>query len=317
MRTKALLGTMLLGLSLAGGRGGAQVIDHSNPASGNDDLVANQSYAWGPLFLGGICRLTDKGSSETSSIFSRNRVNVGQFETSFVFQILNGGPGDASDGLGDSADGITFTIQAQGIDALGAAGGSLGYEGIGRSVCVKFDTVPNDGDPSVSSTGLFRNGEGPFGGIDLMKDGIKLRSQRPFRVDMRYNGRVLAVRITDTVTGGSARQTYAIDIPRTIGSRTAHVGFTAATGLGTSAQDLLKWYWASPPLVARSDARRARFRTAVVAATATGEPVTAWPLGPAPRVKSPFSRAARAVAPVRRARRSSSEPAASSRGGTG
>src|ERR1041385_2857553 len=95
MKMKALFWTVcaVVGLS-APVSGRTQVIDHSNPSTGNDDLVATQSYAWGPMFLGGICRLTDKGSSETAAIFSRNRVNISQFETSFVFQILSGGPGD-------------------------------------------------------------------------------------------------------------------------------------------------------------------------------------------------------------------------------
>jgi hypothetical protein len=279
----------------------AQIIDHSNPALGNDDVVSNQSYAWGPIFLGGICRLTDKGTSETSSIFSRERVNITRFETSFVFQILSGGPDDASEGEGNCADGLTFTIQNQGADALGAAGGSLGYEGIARSLCIKFDTVPNDSDPSVSSTGLFVNGQAPYGGHDLMQDGIKLRSQHPFRVDMAYDGRVLRIRIADTTTGASSLQSYPVDIPRIVGGNTAHVGFTAATGLGSSAQDVLKWYFASPPLrrfgrQSGSGATRVASSAGRDAAGPTSKPktVAAWPVGSVPKLKAPMTRTARA-----------------------
>jgi hypothetical protein len=285
----------MLALSAAGR---AQIIDHSNPSAGNDDLTANQSYAWGPMFLGGVCRLTDKGSSETASIFSREKVNVSQFENSFVFQILNGGPGDASDGEGNSADGITFTIQAQGSDAMGAAGGSLGYEGITKSFCVKFDTVPNNNDPSVSSTGIYGGGEGPFGGYDLMQEGIKLRSQHPFRVDMTYDGAVLQVRITDLVTNAFSRQRYNVDIPKIVGSRLAYVGFTGATGLGTSAQDILKWYYASPTLTGRNQfgaAPSASGSRVAGASVPRGVTVAAWPTAVKPRLKEPMRLTARFV----------------------
>ena len=114
---------------------------------------------------------------------------------------------------------------------------------------MKFDTVPNDGDPSVSNTGLFASGQGPFGGYDMLKNGVKLRNQHPFGVDMKYNGRLLQVRITDVVNGATSHQSYTVNIPRAIGSRTAFVGFTVATGFGSSAQDLLKWYFAAPPLL--------------------------------------------------------------------
>ncbi len=262
----------------------AQVIDHSNPASNNDDLIANQNYDWGPVFLGGLCRLTDKGTSETGSVFSRDRVNVAEFRTSFVFQILSGSPGDASTGEGNIADGITFTLQNQGPDALGAAGGSLGYAGIGHSVAVKFDVVrngwPGGDDPSFSSTGLYANGESPRKGIDLLKDGVNLRSQHPFRADMYYNGRILTVQVTDLATSDSSTQKYTVDIPRLIGSPVAFVGFTAATGLGSASQDIKKWYFSSPPLrqvgqVTRRSPERIALRPALRSAARLT--VAAWP----------------------------------------
>ena len=246
MRTARLGGFLAL---LACGVGAqAQTIDHSNPNTGNDDLVATQSYNWGPVFMGGLCRLTDKGSSEAVSVFTKRQVNITHFVNSFVFQILAGGPRDPSDGTGNLADGLTFTIQNINPTALGGSGGGLGYEGMDHSVAVKFDPVPNAGDPSYSSTGLFTNGQGPYGGVNLLPDLVNLRNQHPFRVDMDYNGSVLQVRITDVVTEATAHQSYKIDIARTIGSQVAYVGFTAATGLGSAAQDLQKWFFSSPPL---------------------------------------------------------------------
>ncbi len=273
-------GGALAALGLGASCAQAQIIDHSHPAAGNDDVVANQSYPWGPMFLGGVCRLTDKGSSETGSFYSRERVDITQFQNSFEFQILSGGPGDPSDGTGNCADGMTFVIQNAGLDALGAEGGSLGYGGIPRSVAVKFDTVPNPGDPSISSTGLFINGTTPEGGIDLLPDGVNLRSQHKMRVDMKYNGRALWVRLADEETGAASVRTYAVDIPQIVGGRTAFVGFTAATGLGTACHDLHKWYFASlgyhSRLSPRPDAPTLRSARRSLP-TGRGVTVAAWP----------------------------------------
>lgn len=268
-----------LTLLLGAGSANAQIIDHSNPSINNNDMVANQSYNWGPIFLGGICRLTDKGSSETGTIFSKERVDITQFETSFVFQILCGGPGDASDGTGNCADGMTFVIQNQGVDALGAPGGSMGYAGITKSVAVKFDTVPNpwDGnpDPSASSTGLYSGGEIPAGGYDLLRDKINLRSQHLFRVDMRYDGRELNVRIADQETNAVSAQSYSVDIPKRVGGATAFIGFTAATGLGTASHDLHRWYFASTPPQSRRVGASLRHKNK--GPFSSGVTVAAWP----------------------------------------
>jgi len=287
MRVRTLIG-LSAALFLAGSNPGrAQIIDHSHPSAGNEDLVATQSYPWGPMFLGAVCRMTDKGTDEAASIFSREKVNITRFRNSFEFQILSGGPGDTTTGEGNCADGITFTIQNAAPDALGGGGGSLGYAGIPHSVALKLDCVPNPGDPSVSSTGLFVNGAVPIGGTDLLQDGISLRSQHPFRVDMEYDGRILGVEITDMLTGVVSTRVYKIDIPATIGSRVAYVGFTAATGLGSSAQDLHKWYFASEPLPVLFQGRSERVSnlrsSRHKALVPEGATVAAWPTTTMPR----------------------------------
>ena len=63
---------------------------------------------------------------------------------------------DATQLTVELTDGFTFTIQNVGPNALGAAGGSLGYQGIRHSVAIKFDIYPN-----LSSTGLYLDGVQP------------------------------------------------------------------------------------------------------------------------------------------------------------
>jgi hypothetical protein len=65
-------------------------------------------------------------------------LNIQHFTTDFTFQITPPGP--------NSTDGMTFTIQNQGLTAHGGIGGALGYQGVTPSVAVKFDTFNNAGE---------------------------------------------------------------------------------------------------------------------------------------------------------------------------
>src|SRR5262249_11868209 len=149
-----------------------------------------------------------------------------------------------------SADGFTFTLQGAGATALGLAGGGLGYGadqagqpgGIAKSVAIKFDLYNNAGE-GPSSTGLYLNGAAPTsaGSIDLRPGGIDLHSGDTMQVAMTYDGTTLVVTITDTVTGRSVSQSYAVDIAGAVGGPAAFVGFTAGTGGETSTVNILNW----------------------------------------------------------------------------
>ena len=66
--------------------------------------------------------------------------------------------------------------------------------------------------------------------IDLSSTGINLHSGDIFNAQLTYNGTMLTVVITDTVTNASATQTYTVNIPAIVGGPTAYVGFTGGTG---------------------------------------------------------------------------------------
>jgi hypothetical protein len=92
---------------------------------------------------GSLLQLTDGGPFEGGSAFFGNRVNIQAFTTDFAFQLSEA-----------QADGFTFTVQNAGLQALGTAGGSLGYAGIGQSVAIKFDIHDNSGEGG-NSTGVY------------------------------------------------------------------------------------------------------------------------------------------------------------------
>ena len=150
---------------------------------------------------------------------------------------------------------MTFAIQGIGPTALDSTGGGggLGYGsdtpggpvGIAKSVAVKFDLYSNANE-GTDSTGLYLNGASPTTpATDLTSTGINLHSGDVFTAQLTYNGSTLSVVITDTATKATATQTYTVNIPATVGSGTAYVGFTAGTGGLSATQDIQTWTYSS------------------------------------------------------------------------
>jgi hypothetical protein len=204
-------------------------------------------------------QLTTGAQNQAGSFFSTAEVNVQAFTTDFTFQ-LSGTP--------PLADGITFTVQANSPTALGPDGGGLGYGasqpngsgGIPKSVAVKFDVYNNAGE-GTDSTGIYVNGASPtVPAISLTSSGIVLSSGDTLSAHLVYDGKNLSLTIKDPVTGATYSGTFAINIPQTIGSTTAYVGFTGGSGGAIASQKILTWTYtptaagasSSPPAAATS-----------------------------------------------------------------
>ena len=70
----------------------------------------------------------------------------------------------------------------------------------------------------------------PVGPVtSLGGSGIAIAGADPLSVTIGYDGTTLSVTITDTVTGASASQTYAVNIPALLAATDGYVGFTAGT----------------------------------------------------------------------------------------
>src|SRR5262249_49587341 len=149
------------------------------------------------------------------------------------------------------ADGFTFVLQANSPTALGQGLAGIGYQGIGRSVAVKFSTFQHPGDPAVSTTGLVLNGANPGGGLDTtVMNGPALNSQNIKQITLTYDGTNLTDRIEDILPHQVFTASFAVNIPQVIGSDTAYVGFTGATGSGPmpgfwELEDVLNWTFTS------------------------------------------------------------------------
>jgi Legume lectin domain/Chitobiase/beta-hexosaminidase C-terminal domain len=191
-------------------------------------------------------QLTTGGADQSGSFFWNAAVNIQSFTTDFQFQ-LSGSP--------PIADGITFTIQADGPTELGPSGGGLGYgpdqpsgaRGIPNSMALKFDVYNNAGE-GTDSTGLYVNGASPtVPATDLSSSGISLSSGDVLNAHLAYDGAMLYLTLHDVVAAKTFATRFPINLPQTIGANAAYAGFTGGTGGLTSSQKILGWTLFSQP----------------------------------------------------------------------
>jgi hypothetical protein len=194
-------------------------------------------------------QLTTGLADQSGSFFWNNLVNIQTFETDFQFQLSGNLP---------IADGITFTVQADGPTALGPVGGGLGYgpdspggtPGIAKSMAVKFDVYSNAGE-GTDSTGLYVNGASPtVPATDITSSGVTLSSGDVINGHIAYDGTMLYLTLKDVVANKWFATRSPINLPQTVGANTAYAGFTGGTGGLTSSQKILGWTFYSQPTFA-------------------------------------------------------------------
>ncbi len=193
----------------------------------------------GAAIVGGNLQLTDGGTFESRTAYTTNTVPVGQFTTTFTFQI----PSKTNAG-----DGFTFVVQGTSNSVYGGIGGSLGYaSSVKKSLAVKFDLYSNSGE-GPNSTGVYTNGAAPtnVGSIDMTSSGVNLHSGDTMTATISYDGSNLVESITDTVTHANFSHTYTgLNIPSLVGASQGYVGFTAGTGGSTATQNILSWTYSN------------------------------------------------------------------------
>ncbi len=152
---------------------------------------------------------------------------MASFTTSFNFQLTNA-----------VADGFAFVIQTDTPSVVAAYGGGLGYIGLSLVVTLRFD-LSNDIGAGADATGLSVNGA--VQAVNLSQTGVNLHGGDVINATIAYIGATLLVTLTDATTGATASQSYAVNIPAAVGSSTAYVGFSGATGNQAATQNILNW----------------------------------------------------------------------------
>lgn len=203
-----------------------------------------------------VLRLTPALGGQSGSAFSTNAISLASdasFSSAFHFRISASGGICDEDGCG--ADGIVFTVQTV-SNTAGGAGGGIGYQGLGNSVGVEFDTWNNGSqdDNNGNHVGIDLSGSVDSvvqvavptgaGNVDRMNNGAIWSAW----VD--YNGATdaLEVRLAQGESAsrpGTALLSYVVDLPSILGSTDAFAGFTSGTGSAYGNHDILAWQFNS------------------------------------------------------------------------
>jgi PKD repeat protein len=201
---------------------------------------------------GPVLELTPSTSFQAGTAFVAKPIPFGpnlSFSTFFLFRLQH--PGGIA-----AADGITFTVQGDNSDDVGAAGGRLGYIGIPDSFCVDFKTYDDGtlfgspGDPNNNYVGLNVNG-GLNNPIYTTITNAPLSDGNIWYAWIDYEGvsQDLEVRLSETPARPLAPTLdVVVNLQAVLGGATnAYVGFTGGTGDGWQEQDILAWKFTALP----------------------------------------------------------------------
>lgn len=196
------------------------------PVNLNTGAMGDPLVGYSPDFT--TYTVTNAVNGQISSGFYLTPQDISGFTLSFTYQSVPG----YHDGVGAvAADGIALIFQnstSGSTTALGGGGGDKGYHGItAPSAALLFDVF-----------GGFYNFPGAtgfqFNGMTGTPNGltnVNLSDGNPVTVSLSYSGTTLVETVTSPLTLNSNTFTYTnIDLPTNVGSSTAYVGFSGATG---------------------------------------------------------------------------------------
>lgn len=195
------------------------------------DGTTGDRFSWqlngGAGLTNGVFTLTDGGGGEARSTWYLFQQDINAFEASFEYLAVS------NNGI---ADGMAFVLQndPSGVNALGGAGGGLGYLGITPSFALKLNLYA--GAPGGSGIQIASGGEGLGTNTYINSDPASPASGDPIKVGLHYLNGLLDVTMTNLVSGLTYATNFSIDIPVAAGGNQAWVGMTAATGGETAYQ---------------------------------------------------------------------------------
>jgi hypothetical protein len=182
---------------------------------------ANNGAGWslngGATFTDSVLTLTEAVNSQARSSFFPDPLYIGGFFASFIYQNQTGG----------GADGFAFVVQndPDGVKALGGAGGALALNGIEPSAAITFNIY--------NASGMAFGVNGSTGSPYTPVDPIDFSAKNPIYVEIEYANGMANVTLVDSntiPTRSFAAEIAVGSLPQIVGTNTAYVGFTGATG---------------------------------------------------------------------------------------
>ena len=173
--------------------------------------------------------ITQAINTQVGALWSDSKISL---NTSFTISAdLFFGAKDA-----DGADGFSFIIQNASKTAIGETGGGLGYQGIGHSVAIEFDTWDNGfGFNDIVNDHAAFDVDGSMSGIGAPIDlgNIEDGQYHPVTISWNAATHVITLSYNGVVIGSQT-----IDVAATVGSDEAYIGFAGSTGAANNLQKI-------------------------------------------------------------------------------
>ena len=212
------------------------------------DSLSGMQLNGSAAYEGEVLQLTGTKTRQAGTAFNTTPISVNEstsFQSSFAFRI-GGGSGAAG------ADGMTFLIQGspQGVDALGRAGGYLGYDTISKSLAIEFDTYRNAGDASANGIAVVVNGQ-TRNAIAETESPLVLNNDQLYFAWVDYDGGTDSLSVylsqTDSKPAAAILETQ-VALDQVVGD-SAFVGFSAGNFDQPNYHHVLLWSFATdaPP----------------------------------------------------------------------
>ncbi len=198
--------------------------------------------------VGDVLRLTPALGGQAGSAFATNAIALNSdvsFSAFFSFNISGSGGSVDVDGL-PGADGIVFTMQTV-ANTAGTGGGGIGFDGLGESLGVEFDTWQNAGDP-LGGNHVGINLDGNVQSVATVVEPIRFNNGDDWFAWVDYNGSndALSVRYSQAAVKPTlAAMNYTVDLTNIFDSSNVFVGFTSGTGAAYSNHDINSFAFSS------------------------------------------------------------------------
>lgn len=182
-----------------------------------------------------VLTLTDNLGNEARSAFFNTPKPISSSSGGFVASFTYTASGN------QAADGVAFVLQndARGPAAIGDAGGALAYSSATAPIQPSVGIALNIYNPNVIGTNLLVGGNGSTPYISTTP--VNPGSGNPINVTVSYSPATAT--ITETLVDAVANTSFTTqytgqDLTSLLGSTTAYVGFTGATGGATATQTI-------------------------------------------------------------------------------
>lgn len=217
-----------------------------NDFSDTSLLTLNGAAATTTTGDGVVLRLTPAVSNQNGSVFSIATTDAMDFSTRFQFRITDPGGTIFDCNTEAGADGLVFAVQSV-SSSIGGIGQGIGYQGIGNSIGVEFDTWCNaaNNDPSSNHVGIDLQGVVDHGSGAPFTANVSpdFDDGNLWTAWVDYDGTTLEVRANQTgVRPAAPLVSRDVDISAELGGVTqAYVGFTSGTGADWGNHDIVNW----------------------------------------------------------------------------